>query len=148
MTDTNPGAGPAPEGQPAGRCAIRPAAMAPRFAAPFPAVRLLYAIGFGVVAWFVFWITLILALAQFVVVAINGKVNDELKVFTLNLIQYLWELLAFITFVRTSSRSPSAPFPSRPEAPAAHCLCDGRGHRAGGRRVGGGRPSLRILIIH
>ena len=78
---------------------------------PFPAVRLLYAIGFAVVAWFVFWITLILALVQFVVVAINGKVNEELKSFTVNLIQYLWELLAFITFVRDEQPFPIGPFP-------------------------------------
>jgi hypothetical protein len=81
--------------------------------APFPAIRLLYALGFGVVAWFVFWITLLLALAQFVVVAINGRVNDELKTFTLNLIQYLWELLAFITFVRDEQPFPIGPFPKQ-----------------------------------
>lgn len=78
---------------------------------PFPAVRLLYAIGFAVVAWFVFWIALILALAQFVVVAINGRVNDELKSFSQNLIQYLWELLAFISFVRDEQPFPIGPFP-------------------------------------
>ena len=81
--------------------------------APFPAVRLLYAIGFGIVAWFVFWITILLALVQFVVVAINGKVNDELRTFTINLIQYLWELLAFITFVRDEQPFPIGPFPKR-----------------------------------
>ena len=81
--------------------------------APFPAIRLLYAIGFGVVAWFVFWITLLMALVQFVVVAINGRVNDELKTFTINLIQYLWELLAFIVFVRDEQPFPIGPFPKR-----------------------------------
>ena len=81
--------------------------------APFPAVRLLYAIGFGVVAWFVFWITVLLALAQFVVVAINGRVNDELKTFSANLIHYLWELLAFIVFVRDEQPFPIGPFPRR-----------------------------------
>lgn len=81
--------------------------------APFPAVRLLYAIGFGVVAWFVFWITLILALAQFVVVAINGRENEELRTFAINLIQYLWELLAFISFVRDEQPFPIGPFPKR-----------------------------------
>ncbi|HET7333924.1 MAG TPA: DUF4389 domain-containing protein [Rhizomicrobium sp.] len=78
---------------------------------PFPAIRLLYAIGFGIVAWFVFWITLVLALAQFVVVAINGRENEELKQFSLNLIQYLWELLAFIAFVRNDQPFPIGPFP-------------------------------------
>ncbi len=64
-------------------------------------------------AWFVFWITLILALAQFIVVAINGRVNDELRTFTINLIQYLWELLAFISFVRDEQPFPIGPFPKR-----------------------------------
>jgi len=113
MTDSIPGSAPAPEGQPAG---AGPQSVPPPGAAarpPFPAVRLLYALGFSVVAWFVFWITLILALAQFVVVAINGKVNDELKTFTLNLVQYLWELLAFVTFVRDEQPFPIGPFPKR-----------------------------------
>lgn len=92
--------GPQPGAQPAGE-----------HRSPFPAVRLLYAIGFGIVAWFVFWITLVLALAQFVVVAINGRVNEELKQFSLNLIQYLWELLAFIAFVRDDQPFPIGPFP-------------------------------------
>ena len=106
MTDSVPGA---PE-SPSGNGTIPPAGSA---RAPFPAVRLLYAIGFAVVAWFVFWITLILALAQFIVVAINGHENEELKAFTVNLIQYLWELLAFIAFVRDEQPFPIGPFPKR-----------------------------------
>jgi hypothetical protein len=99
------------DGAPAGAQAVPPPGMARE---PFPAVRLLYAIGFAVVAWFVFWITLILALAQFVVVAINGRVNDELKGFSLNLAQYLWELLAYITFARDEQPFPIGPFPKHP----------------------------------
>ena len=111
MSDANQGSGPAPERQPAGGQSVPPPAAAAR--APFPAVRLLYAFGFGIVAWFVFWIAILLALVQFVVVAINGKVNDELKTFTLNLVQYLWELLAFIAFVRDEQPCPIGPFPKR-----------------------------------
>ena len=113
MTDSIPGSGPSAEGQPeqSGPQSTPPGGEAAR--APFPAVRLLYAVGFGIVAWFVFWITLILALAQFIVVAINGRVNDELRTFTINLIQYLWELLAFISFVRDEQPFPIGPFPKR-----------------------------------
>ncbi len=78
---------------------------------PFPVVRLLYAIGFAVVAWFVFWIVLALALMQFVIVALQGRVNEEVKKLSLNLIQYLWELLAFIAFVRNEQPFPVGPFP-------------------------------------
>lgn len=110
MTDSIPGSGDAAATPPPGGESA-PQGSAHR--APFPAIRLLYAIGFGVVAWFVFWITVLLALAQFVVVAINGKVNDELRTFTVNLIQYLWELMAFITFVRDEQPFPIGPFPKR-----------------------------------
>ncbi len=79
--------------------------------APFPVARLLYAIGFAFLAWVVLWITMILGLVQFVVVAINGRVNEELKGFSLGLVQYLWELLAFVTFVRDEHPFPIGPFP-------------------------------------
>lgn len=78
---------------------------------PFPVVRLLYAAGFALIAWFVFWAILILSLIQFVVLAINGHRNDELKEFTFSLVQYLWELLAFIVFVRDEQPFPIGPFP-------------------------------------
>ena len=83
---------------------------------PFPAVRLLYAIGFSVVAWFVFWIALLLGLLQFVMIGINGRANEELRHFSANLVQYLWDLLAFITFVRDEQPFPIGHFPSRPAA--------------------------------
>ncbi len=78
---------------------------------PFPAVRLLYAIGFALVAWFVFWIILALTLMQFVIVALQGRTNDEIKKLSLNLIQYLWDLLAFVAFVRNEQPFPIGPFP-------------------------------------
>ena len=101
MTDIPPGNGGAQTVPPAAE-PVHP---------PFPAVRLLYAIGFAFIAWFVFWITLVLGLLQFIVVGINGKVNDELRNFSLSLVQYLWELLAFITFVRDEQPFPIGPFP-------------------------------------
>jgi len=80
---------------------------------PFPFERLLLAVGFAIVAWFVFWTAIILGAAQFAIFAVNGKVNDELKDFTLRLVQYLWELLAFIVFVKDGRPFPFAPFPKR-----------------------------------
>jgi hypothetical protein len=112
MTDSTSGSG-ATEKRPGGDEAENMASDGAPARAPFPAIRLLYAIGFGIVAWFVFWITILLALVQFVVVAINGKVNDELRTFTINLIQYLWELLAFVSFVRDEQPFPIGPFPKR-----------------------------------
>jgi len=78
---------------------------------PFPSVRLVYAVGYAVIAWFVFWLVLILGLFQFVVILANGRSNAELKAFNFSLVQYLWELLAFITFVRDAQPFPIGPFP-------------------------------------
>jgi hypothetical protein len=80
----------------------------------FPVVRLLYAIGFAFVAWFVFWILLLLGLVQFLMLALSGRINEELRHFCVNLVQYLWELVAYITFVRDEQPFPIGPFPSRP----------------------------------
>jgi len=104
MTDAHP----ANDGTAQGAQATLPAKT------PFPAVRLLYAFAFAVVAWVVFWVVLLLGLAQFVVLLATGRVNDELKGFSLNLVQYLWELLAFITFVRDDQPFPIGPFPKHP----------------------------------
>jgi hypothetical protein len=101
MSDIPPGA--------AGTQAVPPPQTAH---APFPGVRLLYAFCFSVVAWFVFWLTLLLALVQFIMIAINGRVNEELRHFCANLVQYLVELLAYITFMRDEQPFPIGPFPN------------------------------------
>jgi uncharacterized membrane protein YeiB len=80
----------------------------------FPLARLLYAIGFGIVAWFVFWILLLLGIVQFVMLALSSRVNEELRRFSVNLAQYLWELVAYILFVRDDQPFPIGPFPQRP----------------------------------
>jgi len=79
--------------------------------APFPFVRLFYAIGYGFIAWFVLHIIFLLAVVQFVMHAINGRLNDELKSFCGALIQYEWELLAYISFVRDEQPFPVGQFP-------------------------------------
>jgi hypothetical protein len=79
--------------------------------APFPAVRLLWAFGFGILAWISFSLLVVLGITQFVVILAAGRVNAELKAFSLSLLQYLWELLAFVTFVRDEQPFPIGPFP-------------------------------------
>jgi hypothetical protein len=95
MTDAHAANGPLPQ----------PAKM------PFPIARLLYSLFFAVLAWLSLWLLLVLAAVQFIVLAITGRVNEELKTFNLNLLQYLWELIAFITFVRNDQPFPLGPFP-------------------------------------
>lgn len=83
---------------------------------PFPAARLLYSVLYGIIAWFVLWISFLLVLVQFIVIAVNGRQNDELKGVTANLAEYLWELLAYMAFVRDEQPFPFGPFPKRTEA--------------------------------
>ncbi|HTT83851.1 MAG TPA: DUF4389 domain-containing protein [Rhizomicrobium sp.] len=77
----------------------------------FPAVRFFYAIGYAVLAWIAFWLLLVLSVLQFAVLLFTGRVNPELKGFNLSLLQYLWELFAFITFARDDRPFPFGPFP-------------------------------------
>jgi hypothetical protein len=78
---------------------------------PFPAIRLLYAFAFAIIGWFVIHLIFAVAVVQFVVLAVTGRLNDELKGFSFSLVQYLWELLAFVTFVRDEQPFPIGPFP-------------------------------------
>jgi Domain of unknown function (DUF4389) len=78
---------------------------------PFPLTRFFYALGYAVLAWLAFWILLILAFVQFVVVLVTGRVNSELRNFNLGLLQYLTELIAFISFARDDRPFPFGPFP-------------------------------------
>ena len=93
-----------------------------RVRTPFPWERLLYSIGFGIVAWCVFWVVMVLAFMQFVLVllqsvtaSVTGHPSEELKRFCLMMIQYLLELLAYITFARETPPFPFSPFPSAPQ---------------------------------
>lgn len=81
--------------------------------APFPWARLLYAIGFAVLAWVMFWLlVLVLAPLFFITLAISGKENEELKRISLRALHYLLELLAFISGVSEEKPFPFGPFPS------------------------------------
>ncbi|HEY4115300.1 MAG TPA: DUF4389 domain-containing protein [Rhizomicrobium sp.] len=83
---------------------------------PFPFVRLIYAFGFGILAYFVLMVLFVMAVIQFIVLAANGRLNDELRHFCANLMQYLFELLAYITFVRDEQPFPIGRFPGNPAA--------------------------------
>ena len=78
---------------------------------PFPAIRLVYAFCYGILDYFVLMILFGLGIIQFVLLAINGRVNEELKNFSANLVQYLFELVAFIIFARDEQPFPIGPFP-------------------------------------
>ena len=77
--------------------------------APFPVVRMLYAIGFAIVASIVLWVLTALAVVQFIVFAVNGHSNEELKHISGRLAHYLWDVVSFIVFVRDRPPFPFGP---------------------------------------
>jgi hypothetical protein len=78
----------------------------------FPWVRLLYAIGFGFIAWVMFWlIVLLLAPLHYIVLAITGKPNEDLRDMTQRAVHYLVELLVFVTGAGDEKPFPLGPFP-------------------------------------
>ena len=79
---------------------------------PFPFARLIYALGFAIIAWVVFWLILILALLQFITRAITGHVNEELRHFNHRMVTYLAEVLAYVALVRDGQPFPIGPFPT------------------------------------
>jgi hypothetical protein len=79
---------------------------------PFPWIRLLYAIGFSVLAWLVFWgIVVVLAPLHYITLAITGYPNEELRQMNLRATHYLFQLLAFITGAQDEKPFPLGPFP-------------------------------------
>ena len=80
---------------------------------PFPIERLLYSIIFAIVAWFAFWLVVLLAILQFIATAISGHVNEELKGISQSVIQYLDQLVSYISLVRDDRPFPLGPFPKR-----------------------------------
>lgn len=91
----------------------------PAVHSPFSASRLLYSLLFAVIAWFTFWIVLVLAAVQLIAILINNRVSEELRRTSLNVIQYLWELLAYVSCVRDEQPFPVGPFPSYAAQPKA-----------------------------
>jgi hypothetical protein len=79
---------------------------------PFPAARLLFTIGYGFIAYFVLHVLFVLVAVQFVMFVINGRTNDELKSFSVSLVQYTGEILAYMVFARDAQPFPfGAAFP-------------------------------------
>jgi hypothetical protein len=110
MSDTSPN-GPVP---PQGATTLSQAGPAHP---PFPAIRLLYSLLYAVLAYIALLLVFALAVVQFIVLAITGKANDELKSFCVSLVQYEWEVLAFITFQRDELPFPMGPFPRSHQQP-------------------------------
>lgn len=77
--------------------------------------RCLYMLGYGILAYITFWVLIVMAIVQLIVVAIDKKPNADLRRFARNTVQYLWELLAFLVFATDDRPFPFGPFPSIPD---------------------------------
>ncbi|NIJ40197.1 hypothetical protein FHS78_000452 [Parvibaculum indicum] len=74
--------------------------------------RLLWMIAFGFLGYVAFWASIFLGLVQLIVVAVTGAKNEELRGFTRNLAQYVWECVAFFVFARDDKPFPIGRFPN------------------------------------
>lgn len=83
----------------------------PALREPFPFVRILFTILFGIVASFVFWIIVLLAVLQFATIAIAGEKNDELKRFCRLTARYMQEMFDYMTLASDERPFPLGPFP-------------------------------------
>ena len=78
---------------------------------PFPFVRLLMTIGFGILASFAFWIIVMLALLQFATIAVAGQKNEELQHFSRLMARYMQEIFDYMTLANDTRPFPLGPFP-------------------------------------
>lgn len=74
-------------------------------------IRFLYMIAFWFLGNIAFSVAIFLGALQFVVILITGSKNEELRNFSRNLIQYVWECLAFVVFAREEKPFPFGRFP-------------------------------------
>jgi Domain of unknown function (DUF4389) len=75
-------------------------------------VRLLYALGIALIGYFTFMALILLGAAQFIHLAVTRSINEEIAVFSRNLVTYLSEILGFILFHSDTPPFPFAPFPA------------------------------------
>jgi len=75
-------------------------------------MRLLYMVVFWFLGNVAFSVAIFLGAVQFVVILVTGEKNEELRSFSRNLVQYVWECLAFVIFAREDKPFPLGKFPS------------------------------------
>ncbi|HMM14314.1 MAG TPA: DUF4389 domain-containing protein [Parvibaculum sp.] len=75
-------------------------------------LRFVYMIVFGFLANVAFSLAIFLGLVQLVVLLVTKEKNEDLRLFSRNLVQYIWECLAFVVFAREEKPFPLGKFPS------------------------------------
>ncbi len=74
-------------------------------------VRLLFMLGYWFLGNLAFSVSIFLGALQFVVILIRGDSNEELKTFSRNLIQFVWQCLSYVTFNSDEKPFPLSRFP-------------------------------------
>ena len=74
-------------------------------------VRLLFMLGYWFLGNLAFSVSIFLGALQFVVILIRGEANGELKKFSRNLIRFVWQCLAYVTFNSDEKPFPLSRFP-------------------------------------
>jgi hypothetical protein len=79
--------------------------------APFPWQRFLLSLGFGFLAWIAFWLTIVLAIVLWVLIAVSREPNPEFKQFVSACARYVWQCLAYVVLLTEEKPFPLGPLP-------------------------------------
>jgi hypothetical protein len=94
-----------------------PQGSAPVERAPFPWQRFFLSLLFAVCGWFAFWITILLAIALWVLIAVSREPHPEFKSVVTVSARYLSHCLAYVVLLREDKPFPLGPLPSASEGP-------------------------------
>jgi hypothetical protein len=79
--------------------------------APFPWPRFFLALMFAVLGWFAFWITIVLAIVMWVLVAISREPHPEFKSVVTVSARYVSQCLAYVLLLTDEKPFPLGPLP-------------------------------------
>lgn len=80
--------------------------------APFPWQRFFLSLFFAVLGWFAFWMTIVLAIIMWVLVAVSREPHAEFKQFVTMSARYVWQCLAYALLLREEKPFPLGPLPA------------------------------------
>lgn len=78
---------------------------------PFPWPRFFLALLFAVLGWFAFWITIVLAMVMWVLVAVSREPHAEFKSVVTVSARYVSQCLAYVLLLTDEKPFPLGPLP-------------------------------------
>lgn len=79
--------------------------------APFPWHRFLYSVLFAFLGWAAFWVTMVLAIILWVLVAVSREPHPEFKQFVSGCARYVWQCLGYVVMLHEDKPFPLGPLP-------------------------------------